>query len=477
MIAAIAAKSEFDLKFNAAVRASRRRETESGPSAIIQTDSGTQLEITNLTRYGHPLIWKAQMLNIRLDEIREKFRSKERPHRLLVVAQIDGEIGEDGKPAYRNLGTASQQSQADYNLKAGMTMQGSKLLELKPELTRSQTKLLFALANDAAEAFYANIPESEKLAGAAAAWNICASRQDELEVAKKENANPQAIAKKVSNFAFAAFPTEIISRLDKLQFTEPKLVTLNNQANQFLSRDWNPTEKHPIEIRASHHPVGHKRHVSRLLFVQDADGEYKEFAMLSTRTAQLPIGTKAQASMVGVEPATAKATIGLPGNEPVEITIRELKNFSYAGLVFNAESVKLEFGTVLVTDKTVKIKLDGKTLSELDSDSAQQLKQIDYLKNGNPLKLKLMSISETGDQAFVLGESPNGHLLKINKINFYDFSGQSFNDQDYRKLTIETSASKTRDAVFLNGEPLGVLHFKKDKDALRGCLESIKLFN
>ncbi|MDZ7965861.1 MAG: hypothetical protein RM368_12935 [Nostoc sp. DedSLP03] len=473
--AAIAAKYEFDLKFNAAVRASRRRETESGPSAVVQTDSGTQLEITNLTRYGHPLIWKAQTLNIRLDEI--KFTNSERPHKLLAVAQIDGEVGSDGKPAYRNLGTVSQQSVTDHNLKAGMTIQGAKLLELKPELTRSQTKLLFALANDAAVAFYAKIPESEKLASAAAAWNICASRQDELEVARKENANPQAIAKKVSNFAFAAFPNEIISRLDKLQFTEPKLVTLNNEANQFLGRDWNPTEKHAIEIRASHHPVGHERHVSRLMFVQDSDGEYKEFAMLETRTAQLPIGTKAQASMVGVEPATGKATIGLPGNEPVEITIRELKNFSYAGLVFNAESVNLEFGTVPVTDKTVKIKLDGKTLGELDSDSTQQLKQIDYLKSGNPLKLKLTSISETGDQAFVLGESPNGNLLKINKINFYDFSGQTFNDQDYRKLTIEISASKTRDAVFLNGEPLGVLHFKKDKDALRqlGLLKTGKL--
>jgi hypothetical protein len=463
--AAIAAKYKFDRKFNAAVRASRRRETESGPSAVVQTDSGTQLEITNLTRYGHPLIWKAQTLNIRLDEI--KFTNSERPHKLLAVAQIDGEIGENGKPAYRNLGTVSQQSVTDHNLKVGMAMQGAKLLELKPELTRSQTKLLFDKALEAALAFYASIPESEKLALSAAAWNICASRQDELEVARKENANPQAIAKKVSNFAFAAFPNEIISRLEKLQFTEPKLVTLNNEANQFLGRDWNVHEKHAIEIRASHHPPGHERHVSRLLFVQDADGEYKEFAMLETRTAQLPIGTKAQASMVGVEPATAKATIGLPGNEPVEITIRELKNFSYAGLVFNAESVNLEFGTVPVTDKTVKIKIDALTLGELDSDSGQQLKEINYLKNGNPLKLKLTSISETGDQAFVLGESPNGNLLKINKINFYDFSGQTFNDQDYRKLTIETSASKTRDAVFLNGEPLGVLHFKKDKDALR----------
>ncbi|MCC5619012.1 hypothetical protein LC605_28810 [Nostoc sp. CHAB 5836] len=465
--AAVAAKYEFDQKFNAAVRMSRLRETEKGPSAIIQTPQGAKLSITNLTRYGHPLIWKAQTLNIRLDEIREKFRSFERPHRLLAVAQINGEVGSDGKPAYRNLGTVSQQSVTDYNLKPGLTTQGAKVIEFKPELTIRQTKLLFALAYEAAEAFYASIPDSEKLASAAAAWNICASRQDELEVARKENIEPSNIAKKVSNFAFAAFPTEIISRLDKLQFTEPKLVTLKNEANQFLGRKWNNHEKHLIEIRASHHPVGHERHVSRLMFVQDKDGLYKEFAMLESRSGMLPIGTKAQASMEGIEPATANATIGLPGFEPVEITIRELKNFSYPGQVFNDQAVNLEFGTVPVPDQTVKIKLDGKTLGELDSDSLLQLKAVDYLKNGNPLKLKLTSISETGVKAFVLGESGNGNLLKINKINFYDFSGQTFNDQDYRKLTIETSASKPRDAVFLNGEPLGVLHFKKDKDALR----------
>lgn len=474
--AAVAAKYEFDLKFNAAVRMSRLRETEKGPSAIIQTPQGAQLEITNLTRYGHPEIWKAQTLNIRLEEIPSKWVSKERPHKLLAVAQINGEIGEDGKPAYRKLGTVSQQSVSDHNLKPGMATQGAKVLEFKPELTRSQTKLVFASSYEAAEAFYANIPESDKLASAAAAWNISASRQDEIEVARKENTDPQAMssdkplrvyAKKVSNFAFAAFPKEIISRLNELQFNEPKLVTLNNEANQFLGRDWNPTEKHPIEIRASHHPPGHERHVSRLLFVQDTDGEYKEFAMLETRTGMLPIGTKAQANFIGVEPATAKSTIGLPGNEPIEITIRELRNFSYSGQIFHSEPVNLEFGTVPVPDKTIKIKLDGKTLGELDSDSVEQLKEINYLKNGNPLKLKLTSISEAGDQAFVLGESPNGNLLKINKINFYDFSGQSFSDQDYRKLTIDLPPLKTRDAVFLNAEPLGVLHFKKDKDALR----------
>jgi hypothetical protein len=63
--AAVAAKHEFDKKFNAAVAMERKRETELGPSALLQTTQGVQLEITNLTRYGHPLIWKAQTINLK----------------------------------------------------------------------------------------------------------------------------------------------------------------------------------------------------------------------------------------------------------------------------------------------------------------------------------------------------------------------------------------------------------------------------
>ncbi|MEH1926501.1 hypothetical protein [Nostoc sp.] len=89
------------------------------------------------------------------------------------------------------------------------------------------------------------------------------------------------------------------------------------------------------------------------------------------------------------------------------------------------------------------------------------------MKNSNSLKLKLTSISETGSLAFVLGESPNVNLLKINKISFYDFSTQVFDDKNYRQVTIEMPPTKTRDPVFLNGEPLGALHFKKDKEVLK----------
>ncbi|WP_336622372.1 hypothetical protein [Chlorogloeopsis sp. ULAP01] len=460
--AAIVAKHEFDQKFNAAVVMERRRETEQGPSALVQTQQGVQIEITNLTRYGHPGIWKAQTINLKLEAIDEKYQTKERPHKLLAIAQINGET-ESGKPLYRKLGTVSLLSMEDYNLKPGMVALVAKIVELKPELSRGQTKLMFQQAYEMAEAFRASIPEQERLS-AAAAWNVGAARQDELESKQSQSQFP----KKIPNFVFAAFGDEIISRLNQLQFTQLTLGTLGSEANNFKDKVWNPQQKYPIEIKASHHPPGHERYGSRLIFVQESrDGEYKEFAMLEPRTGQLPIGTNAQTNIVPGETYTAKATISMTGKSAVEFTIREIKKFQGAGQTFNGESVTLEIGTVSVPNHAVKIKLDDKTLGELDADSVKQLDCFNYIKDGNPLNLKLTTIADSNENAFAIASLPNGNLLKINKINHYDYQGQIFNDQEYRKVSLEVPPSKITDAVFLNGKPLGVLHFKKDKQALK----------
>ncbi|MEI2579958.1 hypothetical protein [Scytonema sp. PRP1] len=461
---AILAKQKFDDKFNEATRLNKRRETEQGPYGIVQTSSGAQIEITNLTRYGHPGIWRATTLNIRLEEIPEKYRSPERPHTLLAVAQIDGEI-ENGEPKYRKLGTVSQQSVIDYKLKAGMTTEGATLAELKPELKESQTKLLFQEAYEEAENFYRSIPEDQKLSAAAATWSISASRQDELEQGDNSHLSTR---KKVSNFVFAAFGDEIVSRLNELQFAEIKVLGINKEGDNFAGREWNPQQKYEIEIRASVHPPGHERHGSRLVFVKDNDGEYKEFAVLEQRTGQLPIGTKAEASIVPGEAYTATATIALPLKAPVDITIREISKFSQAGKTFNGEQVTLTIGNVPVPTDTAKIKLDGKILGELDADSIKELRKINYLKNGNPLNIKLKSIGSSKDEgAFIIAESPNSNFLRINKINSYDFKEQRFDEKEYRNVSLEIPATKNRDAVLLNGELLGVLHYKKDKEALQ----------
>ncbi|MBH8573567.1 hypothetical protein I8752_11185 [Nostocaceae cyanobacterium CENA369] len=457
-LSAIAAKHEFDKLFNAAVAIERQRESERGPSAIIQTQQGTKLEITNLVRYKHPLIWKAQTINLKLEV-------DKRSSKLLAIAQIDNEVGDDGQPQHRKLGTVSPQSVEEYGLKPGMTTSNSKLVELKPELSRGQTKLMFQQAYAMAEAFRSSIPEHERLSAAAAVWNVGAARQDELED-KESNAKSQ-IHKKTPNFVFAAFGDEIISRLNQLQFSAIRVGTLGNEANSFKDKVWNLDEKYSIEIKASHHPPGHERHASRLLFVQDSDGEYKEFAMLEPRTGQLPIGTKAIANILPGETYTASATISLTGTEPIDFTIREIKKFSHAEKVFHGQEVMLSIGKVPMPNETVKIKLSGKVLGELDADSVKQLQAFNYIKDGNILNLKLTTISESKEQALVLGESPNGNLLKINKISHYDYKGETFHDCECRKVTLEVPSLKTRDAVFLDGEPLGVLHFKKDKEALK----------
>ncbi|MBK1990172.1 hypothetical protein A0J48_022035 [Sphaerospermopsis aphanizomenoides BCCUSP55] len=461
---AILTKQEFDEKFNAATRLNKRRETEQGSYAVVKTSSGTEITITNLTRYEHPGIWKGSTLNIRLEEIPEKYRSLQRPHTLLAIAQIDGET-ENGEAKYEKLGTVSQQSVIDYNLKPGMTTQEATLVELKPELRESQIKLLFQEAYAVAENFYNLFPEDQKLAVAAATWSISASRQDELEQGDNHNFNSR---KKVSNFVFATFGKEIVSRLDELQFSELKVLGIGKEGDNFVGREWNLQEKYDIEIRASRYPPGHERHNSRLVFVKDNDGEYKEFAVLEQRTGQLPIGTQAQAYIKPGETYTATATINLPSQPPINITIREISKFAHAGKTFNGEAVTLTIGNVPIPINTAKIKLNGQTLGELDADSIQELRKINYLSNGNPLQLKLKSIGDSQHEGgFIIAESPHGNLLKINKINVYDFKGQVFTGEEYKSVSLEVPTSKNRDAVFLDGELLGVLHYKKDKEALQ----------
>ncbi|BBD63397.1 hypothetical protein NIES2109_62470 (plasmid) [Nostoc sp. HK-01] len=464
---AIAAKYEFDRLYNAAVAMERRRDSERGPSAIIQTPQGSKLEITNLTYYDHPLIWNSQNINLKLEA--DKHSSK-----LLALAQINNEVGGNGQPQYRKLGTVSPQTVSEYNLKPGTKASNASLVEFKPQLSRGQTKLMFQQAYQFAQAYRENIPEQERLSAAAAAWNVGAARQDELEDRQSQNKDP--IYKKNPNFVFAAFGEEIISRLGEMQFTNLRVGTLRNEANSFKGKTWNQQEKCSIEIRASHHPPGHERHGLRLVFVQGGDGEYQEFAALEPRTAHLPIGTKAQANIVGGETSTAKAIITVAGKEPIEFTIREIKKFAYADKTFHGESVTLEIGKVPVPTGVVKIKLDGQVLGELDADSIKQLQAVNYIKDGNPLNLKLTTISDKYN-AFVIAQSPNGNLLKIDKTNSYDFKDQKFNDTEYRRLTLDVPQSQIRDAVFLNGEPLGVLHFKKDKEALKqlGVLQFGKL--
>lgn len=227
------------------------------------------------------------------------------------------------------------------------------LVEIKPRISKEQTELLFQQAYESAEAYYASIPESQKLSAAAAAWNVSTTRKDEGKMLNNSTSARESGDKRlsdaqklVSNFIFAAFPNEIVSRLDNLQFTDIKLTGIGFDGDSFIEKVWNPDEKYPVEIRASHYQEGDERNGARLMFVQDdSDGEYKEFGILEQRTGRLPIGTKALANITPGEAYTAKATLASLVNHPLNLLLEKLANFLM--LVLFSMANKLPFLLVM----------------------------------------------------------------------------------------------------------------------------------
>lgn len=465
--AAILAKNQFDQKFNEATRQDLRRRTEIGPSALIQTANGMQIEITNLTRYAHPKIWKAQTLNLKLEKIPDYQRSAARPHCLLAVAQIDGEM-ENGQPKYRRLGTVDQQSTIDNQLKAGMATNGAAVVNIIPELQESGVKLLFGQANAIAKNFSAKFPQCQRLSAAAAVWSVTTFNPNKASGALNNSQQTNYSQNKLSNFIFAAFPNEIISRLNQLQFNTLKLTGINQADPIFQSKVWTQA-KYQIEISAIKNlEVGQEQQHTRSVLILDANGEYKKVGILDQKTGRLPIGTKAEASIIPGDAYTATAILAEPGKPSVEFTIREIGKFAHAGQVFDGKQVSVAIANTPVPTDTVTLTLDGKVLGELDSDSINELKKVNYLENNKTLNLKLKSIGSTVDPGgFVIGESTKGNLLRINKVSYYGFKGQNFNDATYRNVTLELPPHKHKTAVFLDNKLLGVLHFNKDKEALK----------
>jgi hypothetical protein len=457
-ISALMGKLEYDQKSLEAIRLNNRLKTDPGPSLTMATNSGKTLDLTNIAKYNHPLALTGKDINLKLEE------TKDSPPRLLAVAQIDGEM-EEGKPKYRECGTVAQADVIAHQLKAGMVTQGV-IAEVVPEIQKGQVDLLFAQAREIATNFSASIPPSHRTSAAAAAWNISTTRENEETTSTEP--------KKVSSFVFVAFSNEISQRLDTLQFDKFKVSGINKGDFPLAGNQWVSGEKYPIEIVKSDDDPK----VPRAISITDPSTGYQAVAALEARANQLPINTTAQGLVSFDSSATLTATVAISGKPPVEFTIREIGKFDYSDRVFQNKEANLTIGSSLVPDSNVKVKLGGKVLGELDPDSACELKDINYLKEGNVLKLKLKSLNIDNEQgAYAIGESPKGKLLKINNTNHYELARKDLTSDEFKVVELSIPQAKRKDAVFLDDKLLGTLHFNKDKEALKqlGLMQSEKL--
>jgi hypothetical protein len=465
------AKAQFDQLFNEATKQDKKRKIEQGPVLKVTTQKGAELEITNVIKLDHPDLGKTDTMNLKLVE--NERPSSRIPHKLIALAQVQGEVGENGKPIYKRLGTVCEVSRTELGLKAGISTNNAQV-KLAAPMTQKQCKLLFQKAKDYAQSFRDSIPEDQRFAVAAATWHICTSPESLERDARGKTIKPnpnQTLNYKISNFAFAAFSEEIIGQLDTLQFTELTATGINRESNQLRDEVWKRGQDVSIEIKVRDDlPPDDPRYNKRLFFVLDPEqGEYKEFGIIDTKGGQLPIDTQAKATIRADLVATANLHINHPQiTQPIKFG--KVNDCELASHPFNGETYHVTLEQYQPPPVPV-LKLDGKVIGELDAGSVEMLKHANRLREGQTLDVTLNTYGRNNG-THTLATTPHGNTIRANRqVQNGAFKDHRFNEEQ-ATITIGFKQAKPGMAVKIdiNGEQkvagLFTPNQKESKEAL-----------
>jgi hypothetical protein len=439
------AKKEFDELFSVANQLSRQKETEKGPCANIILSKGNQVSVTNLLQYDNEFIWKANKITLKLSEISEEKRSSNRPHKYIIYTQINDET-ENGKPKFRALGTLAKEQEnkpEEIGITLGQEVSSTKI-SFQPELSEGQIKLLYQKAYQVAEGFYNSIPEDQKLAMAAATWAVSTTRESSLE----KNTDNQ---RKVSNFAFATFPQEIISQLDTLKFTEFSITGFDRNSKVF-------NESQPQNTRFNLAENG-----KSVIEIQNQDGNYETFGNIEQSNARLPIGTTATADITKGEVYTVSVSTKIPGLPELTFKLGEVNKFGNNSQRFNNEPTMLTLEKVdlIREDYSIYIQNGNKQekLGNIDRESLKEGIAQGWLAekpgSGQQLKLKIQTII-TGQNAYAVAETNQGNLLRINITN-QSYKKLEIRDKEFRETLVRAFDKKYVYIAKIGDQSLGII--------------------
>ncbi|MEH2206292.1 MAG: hypothetical protein V7K53_19795 [Nostoc sp.] len=437
-------KKEFDKSFNQASQLSRQKETEKGPSANITLANGNQVSVTNLLQYDNEFIWKANKITIKLSEISEDKRNSNHPHKYVVYAQINDET-ENSKPKFRALGTLAKEQEnkaEEIGIALGQEVTSNKIA-FQAELSEGQIKLLYQKAYQIAEEFYNSIPEGQKIAMAAATWAVSTTR----EINNDKSSDYQ---KKVSNFAFAAFPEEIISQLNTLRFNEFSITGFDRSSELFH-------ENKPQNIRFNLAEDG-----KSVIELQNHEGNYETFGNIEQSNARLPIGTTAIASIEKGEVYTTSVTTKVPGLLELTFKVGEVNKFGNSQR-FNNEPVMLTIEKVDLIREDYSIYLQNgnkpEKLGNIDKESIKEGIAEGWLAeksgNGQQLQLKIQTII-TGQNAYAIAETSKGNFLRINITN-PKYKKQEISNQAFKETLVRAFDKKHVYIAKVGEQSLGII--------------------
>ncbi|MBW4513039.1 MAG: hypothetical protein KME64_42155 [Scytonematopsis contorta HA4267-MV1] len=446
------AKKEFDKLFNAAALASAHNKAEQGPSAKIKMPNGSELIVTNLLEYDNQNIWKPDEIKdiqIKIVSTDENKPFSKKPHQYQVLAQINGQ------PVFKSLGTlalSQEKTIAKLGIEYRKETQVGKV-QLQPEITKGQIDLMYSQAYKLAEQFYNTIPDNEKLSMAAAIWAVATTRES----------GEESSSKKMSNFAFAAIPQEIISRQDELQFTDFTLTghKYNNTAELVKPENSGTLQEIRFNVAKQVNSKG-QTEAKTVIEYKNSQGEYKTFGNVEARNAQLPIGTTATGTFGVDKASTATVTTKVPGLPEITFQIKELQRYGNQER-YNNTSVMLtiEKQNLIREEYTVNIKHNGQDikLGQIDKESIKEGIAKGWLQEkpgtGQELQLKIQTVA-TGNNAYAVAETANSGIMRINITN-KDLKNQYINDRDFREGTIKAYNKQDVYIAVIGDKVLGII--------------------
>jgi hypothetical protein len=343
-------KSEYNSKIKHRIELEEKQQVESGPYIVITSSSfGKQLEVTNLIKFNAAKnidFWKSSELMIKVDV---RTPTEKMPHPLFATAKF---ITSDGREVNMPIGTISIKSMEEHGIEPGLLIERGKV-EFHFGISDGIIDILKQQTREYIELIKKETPEVDKLQLAAAIHDI----------SHIENYSGH----KRGSVAFAIFEDEVISQLQRLQFTEMRVI--GTQYNELKDRHFRG-EKVVIKFENGINP----RDSTKSARWVTVDG--KKLGIIDARSPHLLAGCEAIASVTS-PPSTSVIVTSLK-NPDNTLQIDNANKYAFASRQWQGEQENITLDVRQTDPRKLPIvfaKVGDRVLGVLNKQSVNLLQQ------------------------------------------------------------------------------------------------------
>ncbi|NJR17911.1 MAG: hypothetical protein HC785_20750 [Calothrix sp. CSU_2_0] len=346
-------KNEYNSQIKNRIQLEEKQKIESGPYIIITSPStGKQLEVTNLIKFNAAKnidFWKTSELSI---QVGVRNPTEKMPHTLFAQGKF---TDSDGKEVNVPIGTISMKSMKEYNIQPGMSIQQGKV-EFHFGVSDGMVDALKQQTREYIESIQEETPLEEKSQLAATIHEISHTG---------ESKNYSGLKK--AGVAFAVFPDYAIAQLEKLQFTQMRVI--GTQFNECAGRDF-VGEKVAVKFEDGINPREPTK-TARWVMV-----EGKKLGIIDVRSPHLLPGCEAAASITS-SPSTSVIITSLKNPEN-KLQIDRVNQYAFANHNWQGEQTNITLDMQQTASRKAPIvfaKIGNQVLGVLNKQSVDFLTQ------------------------------------------------------------------------------------------------------